>query len=506
MPFPERSDAEWPPKALGDVRRDLAVAAAWYSGDPDRLQDVYGEQVSRSTGSTNVRGQSFWGRRDRDKSTNRQRLHVPIAGDMAQVSADLLFGEDINLVPPEDAGETAAAEVEELALDVDLNAVLVEGAEVGAGIGGVFLVPSWDDEGPTLNVVQPDAALPTWRGRRLVEVLFWSRVKGPSDKFVYRHLELWRSGEVENRLYVGDDKHIGVQAPLVAVESTAKLSEVAAMPGVLEDRMAIEWVPNMLPNRKHRNTQWGRADATGSETLMDALDETFTSWMRDVRLGQARILVPTEFMQRRTTTQAGNRGGGRVFDVDTEVFHQLDMDPETTEKAGITDIQFEIRHEEHARTALELMERIVTNGGWSPESFGLHTEGGRADSGKALKIREGRTFRTLGKKQRYWSPAVSRVVEALLAIKASVFGDGSGEVFRPRVEFPDLVSADMTDVATSIDMFHRANAMSVETRVRLAQPDLDQAGVEAEVKRILDETGALVPEPTGGAPDGGEFG
>jgi hypothetical protein len=36
----------------------------------------------------------------------------------------------------------------------------------------------------------------------------------------------------------------------------------------------------------------GRSDFSGLEISLDTLDEAHASWMRDIRLGKARLIVP----------------------------------------------------------------------------------------------------------------------------------------------------------------------------------------------------------------------
>ncbi len=67
---------------------DIKVDDAWYSGDADRLAKVYryGPQT-RKDGRRRL-----WGRH-RQPGKREQRLHIPLAGEIAQTSADLLFAD-----------------------------------------------------------------------------------------------------------------------------------------------------------------------------------------------------------------------------------------------------------------------------------------------------------------------------------------------------------------------------------------------------------------------------
>jgi hypothetical protein len=258
------------------------------------------------------------------------------------------------------------------------------------------------------------------------------------------------------------------------------------------DGILPRYVPNVLPNRKRRGQPVGRADTAGTESLMDGLDETMTSWMRDIRLGKGRVIVPHEFLERN-----GGRGGGASFDLDAEVFAPLDIDPASTEKAGITQVQFEIRTQQHADTCADLFDRIVRGAGYSPQTFGLEGTGGMRTATE-VEADDSRTQRTSGRKRRYWAPALADVIEMILVIDRAEFG-GKADPMRPRIEFAEPVESPR-QVAETVDLLRRAQAASTETLVRMTQPGLEGDALKAEVARILDENALTVPDPTGGLP------
>ena len=60
--------------------------------------------------------------------------------------------------------------------------------------------------------------------------------------------------------------------------------------------LAVVYVPNQRPSSWRNDPlgqHLGRSDLAGVESLMDALDEAYSSWMRDIRLGKARLLDNT---------------------------------------------------------------------------------------------------------------------------------------------------------------------------------------------------------------------
>lgn len=501
VPLPTRTDAEWPPKSARPFIADTLEADAWWSGDPKKLTAFYTVQAEQPRPGIRDR---IWGQKTTPGSKD-QRIHVPIASDIAQCGADLLFSEDATWTIPEAHGETPAADamaaearLAVIAEQINLGAVLLEAAEIAGGLSGVYLVPAWDRtiaNHPLLHVITPDRAIPTWAAGRLTAVTFWSTLRTEATdqgRVVWRHLECHEPGWITHGLYVGSADKLGARVPLDRHPETKDLDdEVNVVSEIGWDRLLPRYVPNVRPNRKHRGAPEGRADTAGSESMMDALDETLTSWQRDIRLGKARLIVPDEFL-----TRTG-RGGGAGFDTDREIFAPLEMDPQHMDKAGITPVEFKIRTEEHAATAADLTDRIIRGAGYSPRSLGI--SGGAQKTATEVTADTSLSERTTGRKQRYWDPELAELSESLMAIDNKIFGGGVAPL-RARVDFADMASMDIRDVASALNLINLAKAASIETRVRMLQPELEESEVLAEVEKIKAEEGVQVADPTGGFP------
>lgn len=545
MPLPESTaSTPWPPRDIQPYAKDQAAWAAWWSGDTQRLADT-------TDGGAVAGRRRFWARRKTGGEATRAtaQLHATLAADIASTSADLLFGEPPDLLVPDvglaraierrNTGTAAPGEgdlpawptgatlatsevvaaqdrLDELADTLGLANRLLEGGEVCAATGGVYLRPVWDlgaADHPLLTLIDADRGVPDFRYGELVAVTFVEEVHTEGlagADVVWRHLERHEPGVILHGLYVGDRGTLGRQVPLGDHPATQNLlPEVPVPVEVTGGRPGImpRFVPNVLPNRRHRRYPIGRSDYAGCEPFLDALDETWTSWMRDLRLGQARLLVPDEFLtpvggrpgserQFGSAAGVGGQGSARGFDVDAELLTGLNI-ADLSELGGdaITKVQFDIRVEQHERTALALTEHIISTAGYSPQTFGLHIEG-RAESGTALRIREGKTWRTQGRKQRYWAPALSSVLEVLLALDRVMYGRPT-PVVRPMVGWQELAD-DPQGTAQWVNTLATARAASIETRVRLSQPGLDDDQVAAEVQRIKAEEGLGLPDPTPG--------
>jgi len=496
MNLPTDASAPWPPKAQATEYAKMSEWSAWYSGDPDRLLEVYG---GASSGGRS-RWFKFWSRIGKEPEAQKAQLHVPVAGDLAAVSGALLFGEAPSIRVKE---AHASGRVPRKAKDAEermrtimersgLYNRLVEGAESAAAMGGAYLFPAWDKEladHPIPAIAQADQAIPEFKHGMLRSVLLW-RVVEETDQGIYRHLELHRpapvgsggKATVQHALYKGTKTAIGTRLAEDVLLALTGFEPLVELPF---PNLDVEYIPNMRPNRLWRQSGLGLSDFSGSEGLFDALDEVYASWMRDIRLGKARIIVPRDFIDE----------GGHV-DIDHEVYQPMDMEPGAAEAGARSMLaqQFEIRYLEHRETAIELVERIVSNSGYSPQTFGIRIEG-RAESGSALRIRENKTILTLKRKSQWWGPSIQRLMANLMAVDAEVFrGPGLGDL-TVEVGLGAGVPEDPVELASTVAQLSAAQAASTEVKVRIIHPHWSREEVDAEVKRIHEEQQAAKPEP-----------
>ncbi|MFD9879983.1 phage portal protein [Streptomyces alboflavus] len=483
MPLPEL-DTAWPPPALSKVYAEIRTDDAWYSGDRKKLADLYAHNERREDGRRRL-----WARNRHPQPGRRDtRLHIPLPADIASTSGDLLFAE-----PPVFTVEDPATQqrLDDIVEAGGIANTLLESAEIAAALGGVVLRATWDREAaprPLLTAVHPDAAVPEWHWGQLVAVTLWRELTSDSA-IVWRHLERHERGRILHGLYQGSADRLGVRMPLTEHPETAPLAASLGEQGdAIEtglDLLTAAYVPNIRPNRRHRGSPLGRSDFQGSHDLYDALDETWSSWLRDIRLGRARLIVPDGYLRDH------GPGSGASFDADREVWQALNIPP-TEQGAGITLSQFAIRVEEHARTADALVQQAVRSAGYSVQSFGLGDSA--AVTATEINARERRSMTTRGKKVRYWQPAVADMLHVLLMLDRQLFTPNLA-VERPRVEFAPAVSEDPASTAQTLALLTQAEAVSTETKVRTLHPDWDETAVREETDRVLSESGRAAADP-----------
>ena len=489
MPLPE-NNAPWPPPQLAAEYAAMRVDDAWYAGDRKRLTEVYARDRLRADGRRRL-----WGRRPPEPGQRDTRLHIPLAADIAHTSASLLFSE-----PPTFTVEDTAAQarLDELTEAGGIANTLLEAAEVAAALGGVFLRVTWDAQlaaRPLLTAVHADAARPEFRFGILTAVTFWHEL--PSDSStVWRHLERHEPGRILHGLYQGSPDRLGVRVPLTEHPDVAGLADSLGEQGDaietgLPDALTAAYVPNMKPNRQRRGSPLGRSDFQGAHDLFDALDTTWSSWLRDLRLARARLIVPDGYLR------SNGAGQGASFDADREIWQTLNIPPTETSNS-ITLSQFDIRVTEHQQTAEAIVRQAVQGAGYSAQSFGL----GDATAVTATEVvaRERRSMITRDVKARYWAPALSDMLHVMLRLDRVLGFSTVVTDERPHIQFGDAVSEDPQTTAQTLALIAQAEAASTDTKVRTLHPDWSDEQVQAEVDRIREESGTAVPDPVTGAP------
>lgn len=501
MPLPS-GDMQWPPKALVDITPKLNEWAAWYQGDGDTLTRIYAGHTGQTPlnrpsqyrgGLVGALSRMFWGQPTPDGQA-RSKLHVPVAADIATASSDLLFSEQVTLNLPDGTTDDQRARFDRLLEGNGWSSLLVEAAEECAALGGSFLRVTWDQavaDHALVTSVAADSAWPEFLWGRLTAVTFWKVVRTDGTQ-IWRHLERHEAGGIEHGLFQGTSGNLGTRVPLTEAAATADLTVDAdsrvptGYPG-----LTASYVPNMRPNRRWRNNpvgaHLGRSDFDGVEPLMDAFDEVYSSWMRDIRTGKSRIIVP-EYM-----LDDNGPGKGASFDLDQEVFTTVNVPPSEGGNDKITPQQFQIRVKEHADTASDLLIQILRSAGYSAQTFGADNSSA-AMTATEIQSRDRRSLTTREKKTRYWSHAIGNILQALTAVDTTVFGSRIGEI-RPVVEFPPAVQPTVTELAQSAQALRAAQAASTKTLVESVHPDWDRTRVDDEVEAIHQEQGVPVDDP-----------
>jgi A118 family predicted phage portal protein len=514
VPLPDKNMA-WPPINPA-ILCALDDWSAWFSANPDRL--AYRYQNRPADGRRYGHGQApqnrpsqyrgglvgtfsrwFWGQ-PTPLGEKRANLHMPLAKDIARTSSDLLFSEP----PTLKAENKATQERLEALMDVGMKRTLIASGESGAALGGSYLRIVWDNDvsdRPWISLVHADGAAPEFaHGDKLRAVTFWTVLSVDGQKIV-RHLERHEPGLILHGVYEGTEDNLGKPIDLGAFDATKNLLPSRILP--IEKRLAVAYIPNSMIAPDWRDIPGaaglGASDFQGAETFLSAIDETYTSLMRDVRLAKARIIVPSGYLQ------ANGPGAGALWE-DREVYAAMNIPP--TSDHEITLNQFAIRVADHRATIEELVGKVIRNAGYSGGTFG-DDSGGPAVTATEIKARQARSMSTRARKAELYEVGIADIVEVLLMLEASNLFPGIDrvEVERPDVVFQDSVQDDIKTLAETAELLRRAEAASVETLVELVHPDWGDTEQKAEVARIMKQSGAAVSDPVmTGAEGGGHAG
>ena len=498
-------DHGWKVTRLSELTEFFTPLEAW-----DELTAVRGEYVRKhwaaysglhkELAATAING-SFWKRRSKAK------VHVPLAADIAAVSANMLFGnaprcriyDDMTVKGAKCEKSEKQTRLDKILRDSIFESLIQEAAEIAAACGDVYLKCNWDTdalESPSILYVSGRDAVPEYRFGRLVCVHFFTEIKTDRKSGKkWRLYERYEPGKILSAVYIGDAGTLGTESP--SDMEAYGIEEEVTVPG--GGMMAVH-IPNIKPSRV-RKSDYGRSEFEGMRDLLDELDETFSSWFRDIRLAKSRLIVPAEYLRKREN-QGNMFSDNRYtweFDEDVETLVALDIANDKDMK--ITPSQFLIRAEEHAKTADMLIRNIISMCGYSPQSFGLDIEG-QAASGTALLIREKKSFSTRSKKLNYWSMPLERFLTSVLRLDSELYHQGGiHNTDRVIVEFPDCMSTDISTMANAVKMMHDAQAISTQIKVKMMHPDWEEGEVQEEVSRIMQEFGTADPSAIAAAGD-----
>lgn len=500
------ASSPWPPAPFDVALTQFEEYDAWYSGDTDRISTA-----SASAAATHVHNGApyagglvgavtsrVWGRPVAGEA--RTQVHIPIAGDLAQLSADLLFAESPT-IRLDDYKKTNKAAQDRLDLIIgsdEGHAELLRSGEYSAAHGGTFLAIVWDSEVADhvwFRAYRADCAIPEFRHGRLSGVTLWTEyvVKDKTFRLLERHVP----GRITYSLWKGGTSEKGEQVPVTDLPETAHYAHIKprldnlTLPEAAEldvniptgvPWLTVEYYPNMLPNpawdRQGVLANLGRSDYFLLEPMFDAGDFIWTSLMRDFVNGAGRLIVPESFLK------LSGPGQGAQFDMFRQVFTptgQLDRG----EGAKIDLVQFALRVDDHIAGIEAVKAQIAQSAGYSLSHFGIHDGGGAKTATEVVDDRTD-SERTRDKKALYVRPALSRLARTALAIDGLLFKGKGGAMIAdlPAVEFADVSQIDPEKRARTVQLLDAARAISTATKVAMVHEDWDDDQVQAEVLLI----------------------
>lgn len=489
----------WPPLDYVDLIADTSIAQAWWEGDHGKLNTHYApgppnKSIQYAGGIAGKVGRMFWGNPSAAGAAPEKRLHIPVAADLCSTSARVLLPEAASFMLPTRDGIPVGNDQAQARLDLALNTPahfgrMLSGAETASALGGVYPRVVWNADVADhawLEYTDADQAIPEFTYGKLSAVTFW-RVLEDNGTDVLRHFERYERGRIWHGLYLGTIGGIGRIEPLTSHHETRGIpvNEEGWIPTGTK-LLGASYIPNALPNPKWRTKgklrNLGRSDLTDPAVigLMDAIDETYSSLQRDIRLAKARIVVSEHLLEVR------GAGQGSQF-VDREVYSPVGGVP--TGDPVIQAHQFEIRVDEHLRSADAYLRQILMRVGYDASTFGL-ADDGAAMTATEVDSKDRRTSATHKAKAGLWQAGHAEVAQALIEVDAAVFRTGA-QIGEPvEVSWPQSSRETTKSRAETVQLLETARAVSIETKVALMWPEWDEDRRQEEVDRIREEQSA----------------
>ena len=497
MALPDNGTA-WPPKELALILPKLHEFSSWYSNATGDLSDIYTRNAPTAGVLSKLRTW-FLGSKP-GTAAEPNSIHVSLAQEICRTAANLLYSEPptATVEPLTEGGDVAKVQERlDLIAGPGFEQLSISAAEISSALGGVFKRVSWDTtvaDHVFITKVDADMAFPEFRWGRMVAVTFWRTVH-TENSTVYRHLERHEVqdgvGVILHGLYMGTVNNLGQVIPLADRSETAGLAllvDADSKVSTLTPGLGVVYAPNILPSSMWRHdpvgANLGRSDLEGIEQQLDALDELYSSWLRDIRLGKGRLIVGESMLR-----DLG-AGLGAGFDMDTTIFTPVKSAPSSagSEKMAIEQVQFQIRTDDFLKAIDHFRRIILAAAGYSPGTFGMQDDGA-AMTATEVAAREKLSFTTRKRKILGVKPADEDILTKALAVDAAVFPNAGAKPLKVTLEWADGVSDDPKTIAETNQLDYNSQSASIEERVRKRSPDWDDIKVGEEVERIKADFG-----------------
>jgi hypothetical protein len=447
---------------------------AWYSGDIDIIADYYQSQVSKYN--------FYWAKQRMD--LNRSVVHLPIANDIATTSSSLLFSKPLKLYNDYTEKEIEYDKVlESVLLQNNFDSLLCEAGEVCSAFGGVFLKLDYDQryaKHVIISKLLPNDVLAYFHRSWLYAVDVCTEIKSTETTF-WRLIERRESigtlqaprTRISYILYEGTSYSLGNPIPF---SELPEMESYQIADGEINAPLGIVYIPNKKPNILLPNSEYGNSDYSIIYGLMDSLDESWTSWMRDIRLGGGRLFIDEALLD-----------STKNFDLLQEMYMKVplaDQQIAGEKYEPINKVQFEIRQMEHYNTCESLCKEIIMRAGYSPQTYGYDMKT-YTESGSAQRIKEKKSISTTQTKQGYWRTGLNNLFINLQAWEKELVKETITNI--PSIKFGDTLDVDIAVKSETLRNLSQAYAISTDQKVALLHPDWTFAEVRSESEKILKE-------------------
>ncbi len=446
----------------------LARAEAVRTWPPAAIREHWEEVEDYTRRYKNKRGDRLMYAPEFNRTSYGRRIYTPaaVAREICNFSAEMLFS-----APPTITFEDDEKLLENLqdanGLDSALTAIAAMIATQGRG--GLRII---NDENvadvPLITHVHEDEVIWDERHGRFVvggAVIIERQptTQGGLSADVYRLVEEHIRGGVSRRLYKGTSSMLG------SVVNMDTLDEFAGLPE--EEETGLD-VPTLI---RWDNVSGGYSDLAGAEALLDRIDADYSYGAEKSEKSRPISFAPASMFD-----DSGRVDLSGIIPIKQANYRELGED-DISKNYGT--IQPDFQSAETIAWIDFLVDSALMFMGYSKASYG-RDEGGSADSGKALRLRQARTLLKKAGKDRMAAEAITNALAVAMA-----WHDNGTDVADYRVEMTlgDGLPRDSIEEAQEAGMWQAAEAISLEEKIRMRRPEWDEDAVDEEVQRIKGE-------------------
>lgn len=393
---------------------------------------------------------------------------VPLAAEMARLSSQLLFSAE-----PKFVNEAQEKVTERVVEANDPGEFFLDSGEHVAvqGYGGLRVIRDEQvADVPLVTHVAANRCVFRLRHGRFVTggYVVVERRPDPFRDEVWRLVEDHGPGKIERALYKGNKTSLGSTVPHARWPE-----EFSGLPERTDTRMDA---PTLY---RWNNVPGGWSDLARLDSLFDRLNEA-----ESIGVDKLRKSTPVVVVDRKLSDKQG-----RVK------LHGVIFTGGSSSVAGegvaktVETIMREMDAEAHKLYVAHLRDSILMYGGYSLASWGLDN-GGSADSGKALRLRQQRTLLTKAGKERSARAAITAAFAAACCWSENA---RDPKPYLPDLQFGDGLPRDPVEDAQVIATKKGAEIVSDEQGLRELHPEWTQKQIDEELERLEEERSNLVP-------------
>lgn len=271
--------------------------------------------------------------------------------------------------------------------------------------GGVFKVYA-DSKVPCIEYVHADRFMPiTWNGKDIVGAVIETKVQRSGTYYTF--FEKHEPGRVSYKLYKSrSSETLGNEVPVS--ELYPDLPDAVNYGSDVP--MFVYFKPDVSNNAEY-DVPLGMSVYANAVDTLHAIDTTFDGFVREIKLGKKRIIVPSETLTSYYDTKKSK--WLHAYDTDDEVY--VVFDSQDKENADIKEIDMNLRVQEYVDAINAHLNILCLQVGLSAGSLTFDKIEGLKTATEVMS-QENRTQRTIKSDKNLLTEAFEGLVHALVAV------------------------------------------------------------------------------------------